>query len=99
MLSELHLPLRRQEKGAERLDGHMAVGQHQWYHFGVGAPPILEPILVGIGMFTGGDRAFDPWPHGKSCTATIVSDSRVNWNLKRWLNLCIQSGESRLIEP
>ena len=23
-------------------------------HFGVGAPPILEPILVGIGMFAGG---------------------------------------------
>ena len=23
-------------------------------HFGVGAPPILEPILAGIGMFTGG---------------------------------------------
>ena len=24
-------------------------------HFGVfGAPPVLEPILVGIGMFTGG---------------------------------------------
>ena len=22
-------------------------------HFGAGAPPILEPILVGIGMFTG----------------------------------------------
>ena len=33
---------------------NVAVGQHQWYHFGVGAPPILEPILVGIGMFTGG---------------------------------------------
>ena len=32
----------------------MAVGQKQWYHLGVGAPPILEPILVGIGMFTGG---------------------------------------------
>ena len=32
-------------------------------HFGVGAPPILEPILVGIGMFTGGVRGFDPWPH------------------------------------
>ena len=26
---------------------HMAVGQNQWKHFGV-------PILVGIGMFTGG---------------------------------------------
>ena len=33
---------------------HMAGGQNQWYHFGVGAPPILGPILVGIGMFTGG---------------------------------------------
>ena len=38
----------------------MAVGQSQWYHFGVGAPP----ILVGIGMFTGGyDLDFDPWPN------------------------------------
>ena len=28
----------------------MAVGQNQWYHFGVGAPPILGPILVvGLG--------------------------------------------------
>ena len=25
----------------------MAVGQNEWYHFGVGAPPILELILVG----------------------------------------------------
>ena len=24
------------------------------YHFGVGAPPILEPILVGIAILTGG---------------------------------------------
>ena len=31
----------------------MAVGPNQWYHFGVGAPPILGFILVGIGMFTG----------------------------------------------
>ena len=30
------------------------MGQNQWYHFGVGAPPIVEPILVGIGMFTEG---------------------------------------------
>ena len=28
---------------------------------GVGAPPILGLILVGIGMFAG-VRAFDPWP-------------------------------------
>ena len=32
----------------------VAVGQNQSDHIGVGAPPILEPILVGIGMFTGG---------------------------------------------
>ena len=30
--------------------------------FGVGAPPILEPIVVRIGMFAGGVRDFDPWP-------------------------------------
>ena len=45
------------DRGADRLVGggweEMGVGQNQWYHFGVGAPPILEPILVGIGMFRG----------------------------------------------
>ena len=25
-----------------------------WCHFGVGAPPTLEPIFVRVGMFTGG---------------------------------------------
>ena len=33
------------------------LGQTQWYHFGVGAPPILEPILVGMGA-----QDFHPWP-------------------------------------
>ena len=28
-----------------------------------GAPPILEPILVGHWIFTGGVRDFDPWPN------------------------------------
>ena len=35
----------------------MAVGQNQWYRFGVfGAPPMLEPsLVVGLNrMFTGG---------------------------------------------
>ena len=32
---------------------HLAMVQNQWYHFGVGALPISEPILVGMGMFTG----------------------------------------------
>ena len=41
---------------------YVAVGQNQWHHVAVGAPPILEPILVGIGMFTGYDLDFDPLP-------------------------------------
>ena len=34
-------------------------------HFGwlVSSPLILEPILLGIGMFTGYDLDFDPWPY------------------------------------
>ena len=46
-------------KRNRRLQSHvqfrnMAVGQNQWYHFGVGAPPILEPILVvGLGCSLG----------------------------------------------
>ena len=38
--------------------GSKPMGSHFW----VGAPPILEPILVGIGMFTGG-TGFDPRPN------------------------------------
>ena len=41
----------------------MAVGQNQWYLFGVGAPPILVGILVGSGCSLGA-RDFDPWPYG-----------------------------------
>ena len=42
----------------------MAVGQSQWYHSGVGAPLILEPILVGDwDVHWGYDLDFDPWPH------------------------------------
>ena len=31
---------------------HMAVGQNQWYHFGLGALPHFGLFLVGIGMAT-----------------------------------------------
>ena len=31
----------------------------------VSSPPVSEPILVGMGMFTGGyDLDLDPWPNG-----------------------------------
>ena len=42
--------------GGEGEGAQMGVGQNQWDYFGVGvgAPLILEPILVGSGMFTEG---------------------------------------------
>ena len=49
------LHARRRAQGVvESAPFHVAVGQNQWCRFGIGAPPILEPILVGIGMFTRG---------------------------------------------
>ena len=40
-------------------------------HFGVGAPPILEPILVGLGC-SPGVRAFDPWPYTSCCGFNFI---------------------------
>ena len=37
----------------------MAVGQHQWYHFGVGAPPNLV-VFSGDWDVHLGVRGFDP---------------------------------------
>ena len=44
----------------------MAVGQKQWYHFGVGAPPILVyfsgdwDVHWGYGILTHGHMAVEP---------------------------------------
>ena len=43
----VNLILRRYQKA------HGCGSKPMGSHFGVGAPPILEPIVVGIGMFTG----------------------------------------------
>ena len=39
----------------------MAVGQNQWYHSGVGAPPILVYFSGDWDVHWG--TGFDPWPH------------------------------------
>ena len=47
----------------------MAVGQHQWYHFGIGAPPILVyfswdwDVHWGYGVLTHSQliSCFEPW--------------------------------------
>ena len=43
----------------------MAVGQNQWYHFGVGAPPVLVFFFFcgNWDVHWGYDMAFDPWPY------------------------------------
>ena len=39
----------------------MAVGQKQWYHLGVGAPPILVHFSEDWDAHWGYDLGFDPW--------------------------------------
>ena len=53
------------ERGTtQKDDQHLAMGRNQWYHFGVGAPPILVYLVgIGTGMFS--VRDIDPWPSGK----------------------------------
>ena len=41
---------------------YMAVGQNQWYRFGVGAPPILVYSSRDWDVDWGYGN-FDPWPH------------------------------------
>ena len=49
-----------------------------WYHFGVGAPPILEPILVGIWDVHGGNRASDQ--SGQQSLAQLASVFLLRWS-------------------
>ena len=41
---------------------YMAVGQNQWYHFGVGAPLILVHCSGDWDVHRGYDLGFDHWP-------------------------------------
>ena len=41
----------------------MAVGQNRWYHFGVGAPPILVYFSGDWDVHWGYDLDLDPWPY------------------------------------
>ena len=56
----------------------MAVGQNQWYHFGVGASHILVNLSGWIESdvhYWGYDLGFDPWPYvpvRKRGTATPI---------------------------
>ena len=56
----------------------MAVSQKQWYHFGVGAPPILVYFSWDWDVHWGYDLDFDPWPdswqHGGVSARELPSD-------------------------
>ena len=65
----------------------MAVGQHQRYHFGIGATPILEPILVvGLGcslvwglthgQIVAQQRTLGARPHSRSFTNCLPHPQR-----------------------
>ena len=41
----------------------MAAGQNQWYHFWIGAPPMLVYFSGDWGCSLGANRGFDPWPY------------------------------------
>ena len=41
---------------------HVAVGQKQWYHFGVGAFTTHVGLLLGLNRMFTYDLDFDPWP-------------------------------------
>ena len=50
----------------------VAVGQNQWYQFGVGAPPILVDFSWDWDVHWGYDLDFDPWPSGGHLATTII---------------------------
>ena len=46
----------------EPQSSHLAAGQNQWYHFGVGAPPTKVYFSGDWDFHWGYDLDFDPWP-------------------------------------
>ena len=57
---------------------HVDVGQNEWYHVGVGAPPILEPILAGIGgylFFTHSNMSLHPCKMHVDCIKLNTSEA------------------------
>ena len=58
------MPLKKELRSYEKFGKDMAVGQNQWYHFGVDALPILVHFSGDWDVHRGYDSDFNPWPHG-----------------------------------
>ena len=78
----------------------MAVGQNQWYNFGVGAPPILVHFSGDWDVHWGYNLAFDPWPHGHilwACFFLMPTKWRNSWPFGVPLSLCDRVLQSLLV--
>ena len=53
-------------------------GQNQWFHFGVGAPPVLVYLSGGLGCSLGAHQGFDPWPV-RVCLLRSLARPRSAW--------------------
>ena len=67
----------------------MTVDQNQWYHFGVGAPPIFVYFSGDRDVHWGYDLDFDPWP----------SPTNANPIQLGLCNACLQGFLKRLARP
>ena len=67
----------------------MAVGQNQWCHFGVGAPPVLVYFSGDWDVHWGCDSDFDPWPNH---TITVGCSEGLCFNISEALGCSQPSG-------
>ena len=65
----------------------MAVGQNQWYRFGVGVPPILVFFSGDWDVHWGYDLDLDPWPYVPGCDKSsqdfISAAKEAEWDTLR----------------
>ena len=73
-------------KHVSQADGNLAVGQNQWYYFGIGAPPILVYFSGDWDVHWGYNLAFDPWPFD----CTLVEEAFLETYLRPFH--CVSTG-------
>ena len=68
---------------------HVGVCQNQWYHFGVGAPPMFVYFSGHWDVHLGYDLAFDPWPgHVNALQVEVCRAHGPRWPPDRAFRAC-----------
>ena len=80
---------------------HLAVGQNQWYHFVVGAPPILVYFSGDWDVHWGYDLAFALWPLGPAFYAEVYAsgDGTKTLRVSALRSMIWPGGAPKLREP